>query len=341
MAPGGVSCGTTQTLSVYKELAVAVTFATTVRVGVTASNDIDTPRARLLSESAHGGDRSTPHAMLQLVAMVLASLLAAGCATEPVVAGAGDLVHIHDLVTDVDGGPLVASHTGLYRIESIDRAVLVGTERHDLMSMTRTADGRLIIGGHPDLRLEEYRVADKPPHLGLTESVDGGETWSVIGLLGEADFHALEPVDRGVLAAESTGRIWLLHDSGQLEQLGAVESRDLSVDPADQQRIVSVDFDGDLWLSVDAGFTWNLIDAPVRYVEVEWGTELFAMEETGETWSVAPDGSSWDVVAHGPGNVETFHIDSDDVWWVTSKGGAIARSDDAGTSWQDVYLPPR
>lgn len=281
----------------------------------------------------------TGHPRKTLV-MLLVSFLFAGCATEPVVAGAGDLGHIHDLVTDVDGGPLVASHTGLYRVESVDRAVLVGTERHDLMSMARLPDGRLIIGGHPDLRLEEYRVADKPPHLGLTESVDGGETWSVIGLLGEADFHALEPVDRGLLAAESTGRIWLLNESGELEQLGAVESRDLAVDPTDQLRVVSVDYEGGLWMSVDGGSTWSSFDAPAQLVEVEWGTRLLAVEEAGTIWAGAPDGLSWEVAATGPIDVETFHIDSENEWWVTSKGGAIARSEDAGSSWQDVYVPP-
>lgn len=271
---------------------------------------------------------------------LLVSFLFAGCATEPIVAGAGDLGHIHDLVTDVDGGPLVASHTGLYRIESVDRAVLVGTERHDLMSMARLPDGRLIIGGHPDLRLEEYRVADKPPHLGLTESVDGGETWRVIGLLGEADFHALEPVDRGLLAAESTGRIWLMNESGELEQLGAVESRDLAVDPTDQQRVVSVDYEGGLWMSADGGSTWSSFDTPAQLVETEWSTRLLAVEEAGTIWAAAPDGSSWEVAAQGPSDVETFHIDSVNEWWVTSKGGAIARSADAGSTWQDVYVPP-
>ncbi len=293
------------------------------------------PRPRL-----HRNPVKRPRLVAGSVVTLLASLLVASCATEPLVAGAGDLGHIHDLVTEIDGGPLVASHTGLYRIESVDRAVLVGTERHDLMSMTRLPDGRLIIGGHPDLRLEEYRVADKPPHLGLAESVDDGETWSVIALLGEADFHALEPVDRGVLAAESTGRIWLLDQSGELDQLGAVESRDLAVDPADQSRVVSVDYDGGLWFSLDGGATWNSLEAPASLVEVEWSTRLLGVEENGTIWDGGPDGFSWDVVAQGPSDVETFHIDSEDRWWVTMKGGAIVRSDDAGSSWKDVYVPP-
>lgn len=140
--------------------------------------------------------------------------------------------------------------------------------------------------------------------------------------------------------AESTGRIWLLNESGELEQLGAVESRDLAVDPTDQLRVVSVDYEGGLWMSVDGGSTWSSFDAPAQLVEVEWGTRLLAVEEAGTIWAGAPDGLSWEVAATGPIDVETFHIDSENEWWVTSKGGAIARSEDAGSSWQDVYVPP-
>lgn len=65
-----------------------------------------------------------------LIAMLSGALALSACSNDTGgrVAGPGELGHIHDLVIDEDGSLLVASHSGLYRIESIDRAVLVGSE---------------------------------------------------------------------------------------------------------------------------------------------------------------------------------------------------------------------
>jgi hypothetical protein len=97
---------------------------------------------------------TSPRALALSFAVLLA---VASCAndSDEVVAEPGALGHIHDLVLTDDDTLLVASHGGLYRIDEFDRAVLVGTEQHDLMSMSADADG-LLASGHPDLRLEKY-----------------------------------------------------------------------------------------------------------------------------------------------------------------------------------------
>ena len=108
--------------------------------------------------------------LIDLVVVAAALAIPAGCGSSEsgdVVADAGDLVHIHDLTVDADGILLVASHTGLWRIEATDRAVLVGSEQHDLMAMTALDDGTLLVSGHPDLRIEDYHVEDHPPFFGL------------------------------------------------------------------------------------------------------------------------------------------------------------------------------
>ena len=273
-----------------------------------------------------------------------ASLLAACGSSEggDVVARAGDLGHIHDLVITDDDTVLVASHSGLWRIDALDRAVLVGTERHDLMAMAGLEDGALVASGHPDLRLEEYHVEDHPPFLGLTRSDDGGQTWEVVDLLGDADFHALAPVGDQVFGAETTGRIWRLDPDGTWEQLGEVEARDLAVDPADPTRQLAPDYDGSLWLSTDGAATWSRLDRAPAMIEIEWldSGSIVGASEDGIVWSAASPDAEWTEVASGPAEVETFHIDRQGRWWVTVHGGAISRSDDDGDIWIDVYIPP-
>ena len=146
---------------------------------------------------------------LRILAVFTVALVFAACGADTTeqVAGPGDLGHIHDLVETGHGELLVASHSGLYRITDTDSAVLVGTEQHDLMSMT-SDNGTLYASGHPDLRLEQYRVEGLPPHLGLAQSSDGGQTWNVDPeLLGKSDFHALLPTNSGLYAADTEGII--------------------------------------------------------------------------------------------------------------------------------------
>jgi hypothetical protein len=265
---------------------------------------------------------------------------ACGSSDREVVAGPGDLGHIHDLVVD-DGTVLVASHTGLYRIEGLDRAVLVGTEHHDLMSMTMDGS-ELLASGHPDLRFDEYRVEDRPPFLGLARSRDGGESWEVVDLLGDADFHALVPVDDGLYGAETSGRIWHLDADGAWVELGEVEARDLAVDPTDPSRQLAPDYDGVVRVSSDGAETWSVLDGSPTLLEIEWPASevVLGVEQDGTIWAASSPELAWDRVAAGPAEVETFSVDHAGVWWVTVHGGAISRSDDQGTTWDDVYVPP-
>lgn len=265
--------------------------------------------------------------------------MAAGCSSDlDVVAAAGDLGHIHDLVLTADDDLLVASHTGLYRIEAQERAVLAGPEQHDLMAMAAPDDGTIVASGHPDLRLEEYRVADKKALLGLVESSDDGRTWCQIGLLGEADIHALLPTQEGLLAAESSGQIMLRLPDGTWEERGNVVAADLAVDPDEPDRIVATDFDGILWASTDGGRSWEVVDGAPSLVEVEWtvGGGFLAIDSKGQIWTASTPAGPWDEMATGPADPETLLVDRAETWWVASEGGRISRSEDGGTTWSDV-----
>lgn len=277
------------------------------------------------------------------IAMLAAALALSACSddTGDRVAGPGELGHIHDLVIDNDGSLLVASHSGLYRIESVDRAVLVGIEQHDLMSMVAD-DSDLLASGHPDLRLEKYRIDDHPPHLGLARSDDGGQTWTVeADLLGKHDFHALAATDVGVYAADTAGRIMLRSPDGKWENLGALTARDLAVNPLDPSQLIATDEDGAAWASADGALTWGpLLDAP-DVIEIEWAAtdQIVAASEDGTLWQTTAANGDWSEIATGPSELETLHIEGDQ-WWVTVHGGAIHTSSDDGKSWTLVYTPP-
>jgi len=278
-----------------------------------------------------------------LIAIFSGALALSACSndTGDRVAGPGELGHIHDLVIDEDGKLLVASHSGLYRIESVDRAVLVGSEQHDLMSMT-SHDSDILASGHPDLRLERYRVDDHPPHLGLARSADGGQTWTVeADLLGKHDFHALAPTDVGVYAANTDGQVMLRTPSGEWENLGALAARDLAANPLDPSQLIATDEDGAAWYTADGALTWDpLPDAPA-VIEIEWTAngQIIAASADGTLWQTTAPINAWTKIATGPSDVETVHIE-DGQWWITVHGGAIHTSTDDGESWAPVYAPP-
>lgn len=278
-----------------------------------------------------------------LAAMVGAMLIAActSADSDEVIAGSGELGHIHDLVVAEDGELLVASHTGLWRIDGLDRAVLVGSERHDLMSMTSLTDGTLIAGGHPDLRLDRYRVEGRPAFLGLVRSDDGGASWEVVDLLGVADFHALAATEAQVFGADSEGQVWHLDADQRSSRLGAIDAHDLALDPAGAERQLAVLGDGTLWVTTDGAMTWSRIDDAPAMVEVEWPTEetVLGVSEDGRIWAGTPI-DIWRSAGEGPPDVETFHVDRGGTWWLTTHGGSIQRSDDEGDTWVDVYQPP-
>lgn len=280
-----------------------------------------------------------------LLSVVLAGLLiATSCSSDSaeVVAEAGALGHIHDLVVTESGELLVASHSGLYRIDAIDRAVLLGTEQHDLMSMAADDDG-LVASGHPDLRLVKYMVEDHPPHLGLARSNDLGSTWEVeADLLGMRDFHALVPTADGVFAADAQGTIMFRQPNGDWIELGELSARDLAVKPGDNEVVVATDSDGQLSLSDDGARTWQTVSSAPALIEIEWPepNQLVGADEGGTIWmSSSPDGP-WKNVDSGLEEIETLHID-DGRWWLTEHGGAIYTSSDDGQTWAAVYQPPQ
>ena len=246
-----------------------------------------------------------------------------------------DIGHVHDMVVDGDT-LLVATHRGLLRVEDgVYR--LVGDQIHDLMSMTELDGEVLMASGHPDLRLEEYRVDGAPPFLGLITSSDGGTTWDAVGLLGEADFHALDVAGEVILGGDSTGTVWRLNPDGGGQPVGSIpfDINDLAISPDDPAVVVATSWEGEFALSEDAGRTWEMQnDAPPLF-EIEWtAIGLTGASVSGELWRAPAPTGPFERAGEAPADVETLLVHDDGVW-VANHGGQLHRRNEDG-SWSSL-----
>lgn len=184
----------------------------------------------------------------QVSVAILLGFLTAACANteSDIVAGAGDLGHIHDLVVDDTGTLLAATHAGLYRIEGADRAVLVGSGRHDFMSMT-TSRGELLASGHPDLRQSDLLVEG------------GALTWTPVPRAPE--LIEIEWIESDhVIGVEASGQIWMTADpTGSWTKAGT--------GLADVETF-HIDSTGTWWLTVHGGSIVRSDDAGASWIDV-------------------------------------------------------------------------
>lgn len=200
------------------------------------------------------------------------------------------LVHVHGLGV-VDGDVLIATHTGLWAAPEGEReAVRRGESRRDIMGFTVAGRDRLIGSGHPDLR------EGGPPHVGLIESGDGGESWRTVSLRGAADFHALTAAGDDVygfdglsgrlLASADGGRTWRKRPSP-----GALIS--IAADPRDGRRVAALAEDG-VWLSADGARSWRRApqqrpgllawSGSGRLYSVDAGGRIHASDDRARSW---------------------------------------------------------
>ncbi len=248
-----------------------------------------------------------------------------------------DIGHVHDLVVEGEGNMLlVATHRGLLRL-SDGQYRAVGDEIHDLMAMVEMPDGDLVASGHPDLRLEQYRVEGAPSFLGLVRSADDGETWDVVDLLGEADFHALVATGDGIIGADSSGTVWRFDSDGDGQPVGALpfDANDLAVSIDDSAELVATSWDGELALSDDAGQTWELLAGMPAIIEVEWtAAGITGATAAGELFTAVTPSGPFERAGDAPSDIQSLLV-SDAGTWVATHGGQIHRRELDG-SWAQL-----
>ncbi len=293
---------------------------------------------------------------MRLVSSLATTLLAATLASaqpEPV-----EVHHIHGLSFDrrEPAALLVATHTGLVRIQPGGNPEWVGAGRFDLMGFTASpADpGTLYASGHPDL--VTYR-REGHGNLGLLVSRDGGRTWEGVALKGQTDFHALtySPDRGGELfgwsVAGQTGLHRISTKTWAPERLPAQGLKDVLALAASHglpSRLLAGTQAG-LLLSQDRGVTWRPLagiprDVPVTAVTyspaekrrvyafvARAGYGLMRSDDDGGTWRptklAAKPNEPVIAIAPGPGGKVA----------VATTAAFVAVSDDGGRSWKPVF----
>ncbi len=198
-------------------------------------------------------NRSPALRRLAIGVTLSAGLLPAAIAAKPVL-----LTHVHGLSYSADGRQLIIpSHHGLAAFAGGRWSRLAGPA-HDYMGYSATRDA-LYSSGHP------APGSGLMNPFGLIKSTDGGQSWKLLGLQGESDFHALATSYRtnavyvinqgansrmkqpGIYATRNDGLLW---SRGDGRGLGSAP-RSLAVHPDDAAVVAAGTSDG-LYLSRDS-----------------------------------------------------------------------------------------
>jgi hypothetical protein len=252
-------------------------------------------------------------------------------------AGVGDPgpIHVHGLgVNPADGALFVATHTGLFRAApGQPRARRVGDRFQDTMGFAVTGPDRFLGSGHPDGR-------DRlPPFLGLLRSGDAGRSWESVSLLGKRDFHVLEAAGTRIYGYgsdyESRQASLLVSDDGgrSWQQRTPPEPLLSLAIDPDDPERVVASGEDGSYSSSDAGQGWRPRGDEAGFFAWPGAGALFLVRLGGAVARSADAGRSWQQAGHIDGRPAAFESAGDELY-VALHDGTIKRSGDGGLSWR-------
>jgi len=251
-----------------------------------------------------------------------------------------DPVHVHALgINPADGTLYAATHTGLFRITRDGDAERVADRYQDTMGFTVVGPNHFLGSGHPDLG--EAREKDLPPLLGLIESIDAGETWKPISLLGAADFHVLRTAGGRVYGYDaSNDRLLVSTDDGRSwdERDRPAPLIDLAVDPGDPLHIVATTTNG-LYASRDGGRQWTRLADTSGLLAWPTRERLYVAAAVSRLFASDDGGRSLRPVGDLRGEPAALHAQSASELYVALHDGTIKRSTDGGANWTQQWSP--
>lgn len=239
--------------------------------------------------------------------------------------------HIHGLGVDpADGTLYVATHHGLFHLDDSDEPRRVADRWQDTMAFTVVGPGHFLGSGHPDLR------EDLPPHLGLIESTDAGETWQSLALQGEADFHILELVGDDLYAYDATsGRLLVTQDNKSFTEVAQLPLRSVTADPDDSTRLLGTTDQGQL-IEIDAstGTTAELPGPALVLLDTTSGGDVVGVDPAGTIQFSDDAGTTWTRRGAIGGQPAVFSIT--DTQWYAATQDQVFQSVDDGDTWTKV-----
>lgn len=241
-----------------------------------------------------------------------------------------DLAHIHGLgINPADGELYAASHHGLFLVTGEGQPEQIAGRTQDFMGFTVAGPDHFLGSGHPG-----PEDAEQPPHLGLIESTDAGQTWQSLSLSGEADFHAMEAAHDAVYGFDSqSGQIMVSDDKQSWDSRAGVPMADIAVSPDDADEILATTEQG-VQRSTDGGENFAPIAGSPTLFFIDWADadRLLGVAPDGQVYRSDDGGESWSQggsVADGPQAI-LVHGDSE-VYVATEQ--AIHYSDDDGETF--------
>ncbi|MCW2962478.1 MAG: hypothetical protein JWM90_2865 [Thermoleophilia bacterium] len=250
----------------------------------------------------------------------------------------GSLSHVHGIGRNPKGGDVyLATHHGLWRMRKDADPDRVGNYLHDFMGFSVVGPDHFIASGHPN------SAPSMPPHMGLIESTDAGNTWTNRSLLGEADFHTLRSVDGrtfgwnsqdGALMVSSDLRDW----NTIVEDLMMV---DVAIEPAQQDVMVaSVPRDQrtiELQRSTDGGASFGPVKKAPQLARFAWSekSQLWGFAPDGRVWLSTDQGESWERVGELDALPDAVTSTADEI--LAAVEGSVMRSTDQGRSWKSIH----
>jgi len=237
--------------------------------------------------------------------------------------------HIHGLGVDpADDSLYIATHFGLFRVDGAKKPERVADRWQDTMAFTVVGPGHFLGSGHPDLS------EDLPPHLGLIESTDAGESWTPLALQGEADFHILEPIGDVLFAYDATtGRLLRTEDRDQFDEVLTGDL--LSVAATEESDLFATTGKGQL-ISIDAstGQTRELGGPTTAYLDTTANGDLAGIGPDGAVRVSDDAGKTWQEAGSIGGQPAAFTI-TERGWYAATSDEAF-RSGDNGSTWTQV-----
>lgn len=279
--------------------------------------------------------------------LTTAALALAGCASTsvPPEAEPSVLSHVHALGFDQDDdGILIATHVGVYRIDMAgpkfgEPTGPVGGYDFDVMGLT-TSGALSYASGHPG---PEASATFSGPNLGLLASSDYADSWEVVSLAGEADFHDLSASASDpyrVYGLEGTSLRRSDNGGSSWTDVATLEARDIQA-LADNADVVYATTPEGLMLSTDAGESFAIVPgAPALLLVAEGvsGDRLIGVDVEGFVWSrTDDDNATWARAGRTEGLPQALKVMPSSGRLIVADDRGISISDDLGDTWTTVW----
>lgn len=281
-----------------------------------------------------GTRRPVVVALVVLVIVAGAVFFAFRAADESGSVAGAELEHVHGLGVDPGNGMLYAgTHHGLFRLPEDGESVLVADRVQDFMGFTVVGAGHFFASGHPG------QGQAGPASLGLIESRDGGRTWQLLSLAGEADFHALEARHGRVYGLNAmTGAFMVSRDLRSWETRARLPMVDFAISPEDPDVVLATTQAG-LARSDDGGRSFSIRERTPGLLLVSWAEDgvVVGSDPEGRLYVSTDGGTSWGRRGELGGPPEALTAVDGRHIYAAVGGGVVVSSGDGGRSFDTRY----